>query len=85
MMPSRGKYIAMFILNFCFGVIFGLLSIGAFKTLNIAINSGDVAQAQRSAQKIKVLFIIGLAFTIISIVACIVIVAIAAANGEKIS
>lgn len=63
-MPSRGAHITMFVFSFIFGVIWGLLSIGAFKTMNQAINAGDVAQANLSAKKVRMFFFIGLAVNI---------------------
>ena len=72
-MPSRGKYIAFFVVNWCMGILWGLLSLGAFITMNKAINAGDVEQAQKSAKKVQTIFIIGLIVTIVICVAAIVI------------
>ena len=72
-MPSRGKYIAFFVINWCMGILWGLLSLGAFITMNKAINAGDVEQAQKSAKKVQTIFIIGLIVTIVICVACILI------------
>ena len=77
-MPSRGKYIAFFVINWCMGILWGLLSLGAFITMNKAINAGDVEQAQKSAKKVQTIFIIGLIVTIIICVACIIIGAVSA-------
>ena len=71
-MPSRGKYIAFFVVNWCMGILWGLLSLGAFITMNKAINAGDVEQAQKSAKKVQTIFIIGLIVTIVLCVALIV-------------
>ena len=77
-MPSRGKYIAFFVVNWCMGILWGLLSLGAFITMNKAINAGDVEQAQKSAKKVQTIFIIGLIVTIVICVACIIIGAVSA-------
>lgn len=77
-MPSRGKYIAFFVINWCMGILWGLLSLGAFITMNKAINAGDVEQAQKSAKKVQTIFIIGLIVTIVICVACIIIGAVSA-------
>ena len=77
-MPSRGKYIAFFVSNWCMGILWGLLSLGAFITMNKAINAGDVEQAQKSAKKVQTIFIIGLIVTIVICVACIIIGAVSA-------
>ena len=77
-MPSRGKYIAFFVINWCMGILWGLLSLGAFITMNKAINAGDVEQAQQSAKKVQTIFIIGLIVTIVICVACIIIGAVSA-------
>ena len=77
-MPSRGKYIAIFVINWCMGILWGLLSLGAFITMNKAINAGDVEQAQKSAKKVQTIFIIGLIVTIVICVACIIIGAVSA-------
>ena len=71
-MPSRGKYIAFFVLNWAMGILWGLLSLGAFITMNRAINAGDVEQAQKSAKKVQTIFIIGLVVTIVLIVGLII-------------
>ena len=77
-MPSRGKYIAFFVINWCMGILWGLLSLGAFITMNKAINAGDVEQAQKSAKKVQTIFIIGLIVTIVICVVCIIIGAVSA-------
>ena len=64
-MPSRGKYTTMFVFSFIFGVLWGLLSIGAFTTMNRAINAGDAIQAQESAKKIRTFFFVGLTVNIV--------------------
>ena len=82
-MPSRGKYIAFFVINWCMGILWGLLSLGAFITMNKAINAGDVEQAQKSAKKVQTIFIIGLIVTIVICVAAIVLSIVTAGKGVR--
>ncbi len=79
-MPSRGKHTVMFVFSFIFGVIWGLLSIGAFKTMNIRINAGDVEGANVSAKKVRMFFWIGLIVNIVLIIAYIILFAVAASR-----
>ena len=80
-MPSKGKYLALFIINFVMGVLWGLLSINGFVRLNNGINSGNVELAQSGAKKIKTMFIVGLIVNIVIIVAYVIIFAVAAGNS----
>lgn len=79
-MPSRGKHTAMFVFSFIFGVLWGLLSIGAFKTMNIRINEGDVEGANVSAKKVRMFFWIGLIVNIVLIAFYIIFFAVAASQ-----
>ncbi len=71
-MPSRGKYITFFVFNWVFGILWGFLSLGAFITMNKAIEAGDVEQAQISANKVKTIFFIGLIVNIVLLILYIV-------------
>lgn len=81
-MPSRGKYTVMFVFSFIFGLLWGLLSIGAYSTMNRAIAAGDVVQAQASAKKVKLFFTIGL---IVTIVLTVLMIILAATGALKFS
>ena len=74
-MPSRGKHTVMFVFSFIFGVLWGLLSIGAFKTMNLRIAAGDVEGANASAKKVRMFFWIGLIVNIVLVVFYIVLIA----------
>ncbi len=76
-MPSKGKHTAMFVFSFIFGVLWGLLSIGAFKTMNQRIAAGDVEGANQSAKKVRTFFWIGLIVNIVLVVAYIILFAVA--------
>ena len=80
-MPSRGKHTVMFVFSFIFGVLWGLLSIGAFTTMNRAINAGDAVQAQASAKKVRTMFWVGLIVNIVLIVCYIIFFVVLASNG----
>ena len=82
-MPDKGKHTVMFVFSFIFGVLWGLLSIGAFKTMNQRIAAGDVEGANQSAKKVRTMFTVGLVFTIVVVVLYIilgVVLGISAAN-----
>ena len=74
-MPSRGKHTVTFVFSFIFGVLWGLLSIGAFKTMNLRIAAGDVEGANASAKKVRMFFWIGLIVNIVLVVFYIVLIA----------
>lgn len=73
-MPSRGKHITMFVFTWIFFTICGFFSIGAFVTMNKAINAGDVEQANLSANKVRKVFWISLILCIVFVVLYIILI-----------
>ena len=67
-MPSQGGYLALIILGFVLGIIWGALSISPYRKMKAAINSGDMETAQANAKKIRIYVIIGLAINILIII-----------------
>ena len=80
-MPNKGKHTVMFVFSWIFGVLWGLLSLGAFITMNKRIAAGDVEGANQSAKKVRTMFWIGLIVCIVVTVLYIVLIAVGAANG----
>ena len=64
-MPSKGLHLAMVIIGFFLGIIWGALSIGPYKNLSAAIAEGDVEAARANAKKIKIFFFIGLGLNVL--------------------
>ena len=66
-MPKPGGYLAMVIIGFFLGIIWGLLSIGSYNKMKNAIAMGDVVQARKSAKNITIIFIIGVVVNVLFI------------------
>ena len=64
-MPSQGTYLALVIVGFLLGIIWGAISIPQYKNLKLAISSGDVETAQACAKKIRTYIIIGLVVNVL--------------------
>ncbi len=64
-MPSVGGHTTMLVFGFIFGVIWGLLALGPYKRMRIAINAGDSIAAWANANKVKLFFFIGLGVNIL--------------------
>ena len=64
-MPSKGGYLALVILGFLLGIIWGILSIGPYQRLKAAVDADDYYTAQENAGKIKRLIIIGIIVNIL--------------------
>lgn len=73
-MPNRGKHIVMFIFTWILFTICGFFSIGAFVTMNKAINAGDVEQANLSANKVRKVFWVSLILCIVFVVLYIILI-----------
>ena len=67
-MPSKGANLAMVIIGFFLGVLWGALSIGPYRKLKVAVDNGDVAEAQANAKKIRIFFIIGVVVNVLFII-----------------
>ena len=64
-MPSKGGYLALVILGFVLGIIWGVLSISPYQKLKAAVDSGDVYTAQENAKKIRRFVIIGVVLNVL--------------------
>lgn len=64
----------MFVFTWIFFTICGFFSIGAFVTMNKAINAGDVEQANLSANKVRKVFWISLILCIVFVVLYIILI-----------
>lgn len=64
-MPSSGGCLAMLIVGFALGIIWGALSISPYKKVKAAIANGDVATAQENAKKIRMFMIIGIVVNVL--------------------
>ncbi len=58
-MPRQGLYLALTILGFLLGVIWGALSLGPYNKMKAAIAADDAVEAWANAAKIKRWIIIG--------------------------
>ena len=79
-MPNKTKHTVMFVFSWLFWFVFGLISLGAYITMNKRIAAGDVEGANASAKKVRTVFWIGLIITIVSCVIIIIMSAVGAAN-----
>ena len=67
-MPSKGGHLALVILGFVLGILWGVLAIFPYRKMTAAIASGDVETAQANAKKIKIYIIIGIAINILVVI-----------------
>lgn len=67
-MPKKGTYLALVIIGFCLGVIWGALSIAPFKRMNAAVAAGDSETAWANAKKIKIFFWIGVGVNVLCLI-----------------
>ena len=68
-MPSTGLYLFLTILGFLFGILWGILCIGPYRTLKVAVANGDGVLAQEQAKKIRIYVIIGVVLNVLIFVA----------------
>ena len=66
-MPSKGSYTILLILGFLLGLVWGILSVGPYRRMNMALQAGDKDSAWENANKIRKWFLIGAAFNILMI------------------
>ena len=64
-MPSQGGYLALVILGFVLGIIWGALSVSPYTKMKAAINNGDAETAQANAKKIRIYVIIGIVINVL--------------------
>lgn len=67
-MPSQGKYLALVIVGFLMGILWGVLSIFPYRNMKAAIASGDVLTAQENAKKIRIFVIIGVVLNVLFLI-----------------
>lgn len=67
-MPSQGGHLALVILGFLFGILWGALSISPYNKMKEAIANGDAETAQANAKKIRTFVIIGLVINVLIII-----------------
>ena len=68
-MPVQGFYLALVILGFVLGIIWGVVSIFPYRNMKAAINSGDVELAQINAKTIKSYVFIGFVMNVLVFIA----------------
>lgn len=64
-MPSKGGYLALVILGFLLGIIWGVLAVFPYRKMTAAINSGDVEEAQANAKKVLIFVLIGVGVNVL--------------------
>ena len=64
-MPSKGGYLALVILGFLLGILWGALSISPYIKMKAAIASGDMDTALANAKKIRIFVIVGLVLNVL--------------------
>lgn len=68
-MPSKGGHLALVILGFLIGILWGVLAIFPYRKMTAAINDGDVETAQANAKKVRLYFFVGLALNVVLFIA----------------
>jgi hypothetical protein len=64
-MPSQGANLAMVIIGFFLGILWGALSVKPYQNLKAAIAAGDAETAEANAKKIRTYFIIGVVVNVL--------------------
>lgn len=67
-MPSKGGHLAMVIIGFFLGILWGVLSISPYNKMKAAIEAGDETAAWENAKKIKIFFWVGVGVNILFII-----------------
>lgn len=67
-MPSKGGHLAMVIIGFFLGILWGLLALFPYLKMNKAIEAGDSVTAWAQSKKIKICFWIGVAINVLFII-----------------
>lgn len=67
-MPSTGLHTFLLVLGFLCGILWGALSIGPYRKMKAAIQSGDAAEANANAKKIRIFAIIGVVVNVLFII-----------------
>ena len=64
-MPSKGAHIALTVIAWFMGPLWGILSLIQVIGMNKAIDRGDVVAAQSSAKKVKIFSFIGIGLNVL--------------------
>ena len=67
-MPSKGGHLAMVIVGFLCGILWGILAIGPYNKMKAAIDAGDDAAAWTYSKNVKLYYWIGIAVNILIII-----------------
>ena len=67
-MPSKSTYLVLVIVGFLFGILWGLLSLSPYNKLKVAVDNGDVEEANANAKKIRIFVIIGVVLNILVLI-----------------
>ena len=64
-MPSKGAYLALVILGFLLGILWGLLALFPYCNMAKAINTGNTTEAWNNAKTIRLILLIGVGCNIL--------------------
>ena len=64
-MPNKGSYLAMLIVSFVLGILWGILSLSPYNKMKAAIDAGDAEAAWANAKKVKTFFWIAIAINVV--------------------
>jgi hypothetical protein len=67
-MPSKGGHLAMVIIGFFLGILWGILAISPYRKMSAAIDAGGEAAAWENPKKVKTFFWIGVAVNVLFII-----------------
>lgn len=67
-MPSKGGHLAMVIIGFLLGILWGVLALFPYNKMKAAIDAGDEAEAWANAKKVKIFFWIGVGVNVLFII-----------------
>ncbi len=67
-MPSKGGNLALVIIGFFLGVLWGALALSPYNKMKKAIDAGDAEEAWANSKKIKIFFWIGVAVNVLFII-----------------
>lgn len=71
-MPGKGGHLAMVIIGFFLGILWGLLAVFPYIKMNKAIEAGDSATAWAQSKKVKTFFWIGVAVNVVFLIVSLV-------------
>ena len=67
-MPNKGSHLAMLIVSFILGILWGLLALSPYNKMKAAIEAGDAETAWANAKKVKIFFWISIAVNVVFII-----------------